>query len=851
MNLRYKLVLSIAIILLSSLLPYLNTLQGDLVHDDKFAIVENPDILNNLNIINIFSNDFWGTPILNPKSHKSYRPLTILSFKLNHYLHGLSPYGYHLFNILIHSLNSLMLFIISYWYIFQDNITLSLYTACLFASHPIHTEAVAGVVGRAELLACFTFLITLLLYHHLCISTNSSTQINYCSHIFVLLLVGVVTGIATLCKENGITILGVCGVIDLTIYSRNNVRTAGAFLYKLEYSNAFKCCKLFLMRSLFLFITLVLILFLRILIQGGELPKFLDEDNPASFSTPLTKFLSYNYIYFVNVFLLLMPSRLSYDWQMGSIPLLQEITDERNICSLTLWVMILCVLFKLSYYWIKSSDVCYKPILYSLVLLIVPFLPSSNLFLRVGFVLAERVLYIPSISLCICIPAGFNLLFNKFKIPRLCSLSLCLIVILFSLKTYQRNKVWLSRESLFISGIRDMPNNAKMHYNYANFLKDNLQTPEAILHYKSAVALWPSHASSHNNLGTLLEGEEAIHHFRSAIAAKPTHSRAMYNLGNRLAKEYKYSEAIDTYYSSLRVDNSSSDCWLSLTAALIKTQASVNEINFSLQNAESTATRSLSNWLNLAQMYLDVGNLSKAEVYFTKCIEEIASILKDGTENCYLGLATVYRRNNELVKAERWYEQALQLFPDFNLAYTTYGSFQFNIHNYKRAVELYRIAFNTFPIQTEENISNFVQMLLKNGLINEARSLIHKHFNSNTQSVILLKLFIQIEMADKKDLYAIELLTNYSSIVENNEDLLYFKAIALRNIGNYTEALHVYQSILLTDANNSRVLHDIGVIYHILKKYKESLFYYERALDLTPGDPLIMQNIQKVKKFIP
>ena len=840
MNWDYRLILSLLIILLFSLLPYLNTLDGDLVHDDKFAILENPDISNQIDVASVFRNDFWGTPIQTPKSHKSYRPLTILSFKLNHYFHGFSPRGYHLINLLIHSLNSLLLFILSYSYIYKNDIQLSLSCASLFASHPIHTEAVAGVVGRAELLACLAFLTTLLLYH-VCMSERHPTF-----QVFLLTSVGMLTGVATLCKENGITVLGVCGLIDLAIYSRHNLKTAGVYLFKSEYSNALNCCKSFLMRSLYLLSSLVLIVYVRIVIQGRELPNFLDEDNPASFSSPLTKLLSYNYIYFVNTLLLFMPSRLSYDWQMGSIQLVHELSDERNLCSLLLWVVLFCLILRLSYPWITSNSVSHNPLIYSLVLLIVPFIPSSNIFLRVGFVLAERVLYLPSIGLCICIPFGFVLLLNKFKIPRIFSLSIFMIVILFSLKTYQRNRVWLSRESLFVSGIRDMPNNAKMHYNYANFLRDNSRSSEAISHYRQAVGLWPSHASSHNNLGTLLEGDEAISHFRAAIAAKPTHHRAIFNLGNRLASQDRYTEAIQAFYSSLHIDNSSCDCWLSLSSALIQSHSPTDEIAFSLRNAESTATRSLSNWLNLAQLFLDNEDLSKAELYFNRCIGEIANVVREGTEGCYLGLAAIHRTNSELVRAERLYEETIELFPDCNKAYTAFGSFQYNTHKYERAVELYRIAFRKFPEQTEDTVSNFVQVLLKNEFIDEARILVSNYYNPSSPSVTMLKLSVQVELSDNQDKRVLELLN--SDITGSDGDLLYYKAVALRNVGNYTESLRVYESILLTDANNLRVLHDIGVIFHIQKKYRQSRLYYERALELAPENQFILQNIRKLDK---
>ncbi|KAK5606905.1 hypothetical protein CRENBAI_013683 [Crenichthys baileyi] len=60
---------------------YSNSLQGEFVHDDVWAIVNNPDVRPGSSLRNIFSNDFWGKRMADNTSHKSYRPLCILTFK--------------------------------------------------------------------------------------------------------------------------------------------------------------------------------------------------------------------------------------------------------------------------------------------------------------------------------------------------------------------------------------------------------------------------------------------------------------------------------------------------------------------------------------------------------------------------------------------------------------------------------------------------------------------------------------------------------------------------------------------------------------------------------------------------
>lgn len=70
---------------------YLNTLSADFCYDDSRAIKTNQDLLPETPWTHIFYNDFWGTLLTHSGSHKSYRPLCTLSFRLNHAIGGLNP----------------------------------------------------------------------------------------------------------------------------------------------------------------------------------------------------------------------------------------------------------------------------------------------------------------------------------------------------------------------------------------------------------------------------------------------------------------------------------------------------------------------------------------------------------------------------------------------------------------------------------------------------------------------------------------------------------------------------------------------------------------------------------------
>ena len=126
---------------LAGLIVYCNSLTLDFCLDDKAAITSNQDLRSNVSWMDLLKNDFWGISIADKDSHKSYRPLTVATFRLNYMLHELQPLGYHLVNVLLHSA-------VCYLYVLLCGVVFSevwpaMIAGLLFAVHPIHTEAVS------------------------------------------------------------------------------------------------------------------------------------------------------------------------------------------------------------------------------------------------------------------------------------------------------------------------------------------------------------------------------------------------------------------------------------------------------------------------------------------------------------------------------------------------------------------------------------------------------------------------------------------------------------------------------------------------------------------------------------
>lgn len=229
-----RLLLPCVLVFAASILSYWSSLDGGFVFDDHRAILTNEDLdSEKTSLWEVFQHDFWGGPMSRKESHKSYRPLTVLTFRyFNFWFSGLEPYGYHLVNVLLHSLASILVFLLSHLLLGGGcrrrgeevvpgggglvQLHWSMYAAITFAVHSIHTEAVASIVGRAEVVCSIFFLLSLLAYCK-AISEGGGSSLLPLRHtkwgyVAISLFFGFC---AMLSKEQGVVVIGGCACFDL------------------------------------------------------------------------------------------------------------------------------------------------------------------------------------------------------------------------------------------------------------------------------------------------------------------------------------------------------------------------------------------------------------------------------------------------------------------------------------------------------------------------------------------------------------------------------------------------------------------------------------------------------------
>ncbi|KAM9189888.1 protein O-mannosyl-transferase TMTC4 isoform 4-T5 [Dugong dugon] len=543
-----------------SLMCFARSYDGEFVFDDSEAIVNNKDLQAETPLGDLWHHDFWGSKLSSNTSHKSYRPLTVLTFRINYYLSGgFHPVGFHVVNILLHSgVSVLMVDVFSLvfgglqytsegWRL-NPAPRASLLAALLFAVHPVHTECVAGVVGRADLLCALFFLLSFLGY---CKAFRESNKEGAHSSTFWVLLSIILGAVAMLCKEQGITVLGLNAVFDILVIGKLNIlEMVQKVLHKEKSLENFGVlrngCLLF--RMTLLASGGAVMLYIRWKIMGTGPPAFTEVDNPASFAdSVLVRAINYNYYYSLNAWLLLCPWWLCFDWSMGCIPLIKSAGDWRIIVPAALWFCLIGLLCQA----LCSEDSYRRRILtLGLGFLVIPFLPASNLFFRVGFVVAERVLYLPSVGFCVLLTFGFGALSKHAKKKKLIAALVLGILSINMLRCIVRCSEWRTEEQLFRSALSVCPLNAK----YADLNRHM----DALNAWRNATVLKPEHSLAWNNMIILLDNTgnlaqaEAVG--REALELIPNDHSLMFSLANVLGKSQKYRESEALFLKAIKAN---------------------------------------------------------------------------------------------------------------------------------------------------------------------------------------------------------------------------------------------------------------------------------------------------------
>ncbi|XP_057192408.1 protein O-mannosyl-transferase TMTC4 isoform X1 [Triplophysa rosa] len=652
-----------------ALICFINSYDGDFVFDDSEAIINNKDLNPGSPLGNIWKNDFWGSNLSSNSSHKSYRPLTVLTFRINYLLAGgLYPVGFHLLNVGLHCVISALMidvFSILIGGLSHDgrgskvNISpkASFLAALFFAAHPVHTESVAGIVGRADLLCALFFQLSFLVYCKAFQGSDKKFSVSWMMGSILL------CAVAMLCKEQGITVLGVNAAYDILIVCNLNIcELVQRLLFRRKSADIGELVRNgLLVRLAILFFGGSFLLYARWRIMGTGPPSFTEVDNPASFAeNVILRIVNYNYYYSLNAWLLLCPWWLCFDWSMGCVPLIKSASDWRIVWPLVLWC---CLLGLVSQALCSLDSSKRRTLTFGLVLLVIPFLPASNLFFRVGFVIAERVLYLSSAGYCLILAYAVGYCSCRWRKHRRLLRAVTLMLLCVNVaRSAQRSQQWRSEQSLFTSALSVCPLNAKVHYNVGKNLADKGNQSAAVKYYKEAVRLHPKYVHAMNNLGNILKERNELHEAEELLSAavhiQPDFAAAWMNLGIVQNSLKKFDEAELSYWNAIKFRKKYPDCYYNLGRLYADLNRSIDALN-AWRNATMLKPDHSLAWNNMVILLDNTGNLAQAELIGKEALKILP---KDHT--IMFSLANVLGKQEKYKESEGFFLSALKINPN-------------------------------------------------------------------------------------------------------------------------------------------------------------------------------------------
>lgn len=512
-------VIFLALVVSVGFTVYSNSLTGEFLWDDELLIVDNKQIKDLHNLPTLFTQHIAHS---STQESNLYRPLQILTYTLNYATSKLDVRAYHLTNISLHILAALML----YWLaqlISQNEVT-SLVAALLFISHPIHTEAVTYISGRADPLVALFILFCIIFF--IKYSDNENRISFYFLSIFSYLL-------ALLSKE-------VALIVPLLLFAYD-------YIYKGQKKLLFK-------RHLPFFLLGLAYIALRKTVLGFPVQQtvisqvMLVERTPVIFQSLAMYFQK-----------LLLPLKLHMEYE----PLIPPITDIYVIsgivsASLLILFAILC----------RTKQ---KLVSFSLVCFLISYLPVSNIYPLNAF-FAEHWIYVPSLGLFI-LAAWMVVKISEKGIVFKRLTYLLLILLLgsnFSL-TMKQNQYWANPEDFYQRTLKYAPNSFRVYFRLGLLYLRKGMLNQGIENTKKVLALNPNYIPAYENLilGYLWQGahDKAIAIGEKALQVNPYSDILHNNLGLAYAAKGRDEKALTEFKKALVINSSNAQAYNNLGSA--------------------------------------------------------------------------------------------------------------------------------------------------------------------------------------------------------------------------------------------------------------------------------------------
>lgn len=658
-------------------LLYAGTIGHDYTVDDGTVISENKITKKGISALpEIFSTPyragFWD------RNEGLYRPLSVAMFAIEWEIAPENPMPGHIINVLLYAATAFLMLIWLARLFKSFSILLPLTATLLFVVHPIHTEVVANIKSRDEILCVFFVLLTFL----------SIDKYFESGKILKLILAAVMFFLAFLSKESAITIVGVIPFYIWFFHSK-------PFRQLINVSLVFAGVAAVNMTLRFLALGEL---------KGSPLLQLVNNSLLGT-ESGIDRFATAMYVMGKYLYLLIIPHPLAFDYSYNTIPVV-SLSHPLALLSIAVFGFLAWFAFK----GIKSRNPVAFWVLFSFATISL----VSNVLFLIESTMAERFLYMPSIGFAVAVAylalkytgllhTGHGLSLNSLlRLKPVFTISATIILALYSFKTVSRSTDWKNNLTLLSRDVKTCPESARIRYAYGSALliekalkeeneyekmslldqsivqlskgvsilpnyaeawnhlgiayKERKNFPAAvnafekarsfkkftdadffiasglaygetkkydlaIADFTTAISINPSNPEAYNNKGLYLfesgKADSSIFYFDKAIALKPDFYQAFYNKGNTVAAAGRYQEAIALYGEALKHKPGYPDALLNIGnsyAALRDYNNAIKYFDMVLQ-AEPGNKKAL---INIGITYRILGDEAKATEYFRR-----------------------------------------------------------------------------------------------------------------------------------------------------------------------------------------------------------------------------------------
>lgn len=678
------------LIAIAGLLVYSNTFQAPFHFDDFPFIVDNPAIRDFSYLLNPSKVD---TLDIRPDAKRYFRTRYVgyLSLWANYRLGGLDVKGYHLGNIIIHIINSLLVYLlVALIFKFpllnksrlkEKSELVALFSGLFFAVHPVQTEAITYILQRTALLSAMFYIFSTLAYAWSRLSSNKVSSWT----LYALAIISALLGMKS--KENALT-LPITIVIFEFMFLRGRIKMRA-------------------LRLIPFLLTMLLIPLTHIsLSMGKSLSEILNRAMPVPGSISKSDYLFTQFRAITSYLrILVFPINQNVD---HDISISHSFFDPAVVPSFVLLLFI----FAFGVYFFhrsritNSSSTIHSPLTTDSSSCLVAFgifwffitLSVESSFMPIVEIMVEYRVYLPSAGLLIATTVLFFSILDIIKKRRdflgnaLLSMFLLMIIGL-AFAAHSRNSIWKDDVSLWKDSVSKSPNKTRALLGLGSAYLHEGHVDKAIEYFNAMLGLDPNSQKAFLNLGNAYMAKDmadkAIECYQRSLALDPTSEKAHFNLGNAYRDNGVLDMAIKHYKSAIRINPNHAMAHNNL-GALYLDKGNMYKAIEHLHTAVVLLPDYAVAYNNLGKAYQAMGKEKEAIDHYERAIG-----LKADLVSPHISLGIIYKSKGLLEKAIEHYRQALSINSDnpdvhYNIgnAYMIMGLTDMAIEHYGQAINL-------------------------------------------------------------------------------------------------------------------------------------------------------------------